>query len=157
MARPRLRKSWLVCLVVLTAMAVCLFVVCLLLLGRNEVRPSPKDPLVGTWRLAGPGAGSVVLTIRPDGTMSRADYPGRAGGNPVINTARWWVEGGMFVFQEDARGVLGKLEQLAGGGQPIERIPILSISEHEFILGDPKGPIVYRRYKGHLRDVAKPR
>ena len=53
MAHAKPRKSWLVCLVLLAAMAVCLVVVCVFPPCRSEVTPSVEHPLVGTWALVG--------------------------------------------------------------------------------------------------------
>ena len=150
MSRRNLPKICLVCVVLLAAVAVCCLVVWLVPSRPNRARPSARHPLVGTWTPAGSGPPTTILDIRADGTASRTDFQNASGANPVTFTMRWRVEGDTFVFEMDARSVLGKLQQLAGGGPPGERIPILSISEDELKFGDPKSPIVYRRYEGHL-------
>ena len=150
MSRPNLHKSCLVCVVLFTAVAVSCLVVSLVPSPPNRARPSARHPLVGTWTPARSGPPTTVLDIRADGAASRTDFQNASGANPDTFTIRWRVEGDAFVFREDARGMLGKVEQLAGGGPREERIPILSISDDELKFGDPKSPIVYRRYEGHL-------
>ena len=150
MSRPNLPKICLVCVVLLAAVTVGCLVVWLVPSRPNRARPPARHPLVGTWTRARSGPPTAILDIRADGTASRTDFQNASGANPVTVTMRWRVEGDTFVFQMDARSVLGKLQQLAGGRTSEEHIPILSISDDEIKFGDPKSPVVYRRYEGHL-------
>ena len=150
MSRPNLPKICLVCVVLLAAVTVGCLVVWLVPSRPNRARPPARHPLVGTWTRARSGPPTAILDIRADGTASRTDFQNASGANPVTFTMRWRVEGDTFIFEIDARSVLGKLQQLAGGGPPGERIPILSVSEDEIKFGDPKSPTVFQRYEGHL-------
>ena len=149
MSRANLHKICVVCVVLLAAVAVSCLVVWLVPSGPNRVRPSARHPLVGTWTPARSRSPAAILNIRADGTAARTDFQNASGANPVTVTMRWRVEGDTFVFEMDARSVLGKLQQLVG--PPCEEhIAILSISEDEITFGDPKSPVVYRRYEGPL-------
>jgi len=138
--KPRWR--WLAFIVLLIALAFGV------LHSRNRSVPlPPTSPLIGSWTMPnpqGPGT-SRMLTIMSNGKFTSTDFSEESGESLQYVQATLRVEGQTIVFRKNRQGIASLLDSIPGMGPAEDRIPILSISEGELLVGNRDAPNTYTR------------
>jgi hypothetical protein len=102
----------------------------------------------------GPGT-TRVLTFESDGRLTSVDLSDQSGIVLQDRVATWHVDGQMVVFRKHRPGIASLLDAIPGVGPPEERIPILSVSDDELLVGNPATPMTYKRATRNAPAIAR--